>query len=550
MGRLENQGSGLLALALVACANQATQTPIESEDHPSAPSATESPGPAAPVVVASMPPRQVLPFQHGSPVAAIDWSSDGTLLMTSALDGAIRVFGASDGQLRGVVHRGRTGLPPVARFSPSGDRIAVGDRDVLVYSSVPGPAPSAGWGPSTVLRRGEAANPVRSLAWSPDGRWLISHGPARDSSGEARQQLMLWDARDGSPRPLPDFEPVAHAPSLRLAFLDDDHVVVQWGTNATVVDRRRGATLRTWVLPRAFETLAVWNGEGVVADRRGFLLLDPDLERPVALAGTSAGPSEPNLLSIGRTLAVVGRGDGLTLHMLPNGESVGEASYPGIDWEEPPMRSRAVALQPSEARLAHAELSRIVLQRVPSLAPDGPEAVGHRAGPTALLWSADGRALASAGPHRVCMWQREGGEPRWCQTVATTGRPADRPHSLAWANSPDQLVVVAETWRATLETATGAIVDRDSTGEPSVTTDHGATDGTWLVRIPPPTLGPAVFPVVIHATSGERRATLDVTGSLGYLPQVATFSADGRWLALATPDTRIHVVDARRWLGD
>jgi len=104
----------------------------------------------------------VLWRHKGGPVRHLSWSADGKrLLIAGARHGAVHTLSGGATRLR--LHRGET--LGAAEFAPSGARLAL--------------AVTAG-GVTRITLRGaqaalsEAPERLRSLTWSPDGRWLVA----------------------------------------------------------------------------------------------------------------------------------------------------------------------------------------------------------------------------------------------------------------------------------------------------------------------------------------------------------------------------------------
>jgi hypothetical protein len=68
------------------------------------------------------------PFKHGGAVMWVEWSPDGTQLLTAGLSGEIKVWNSNTGQASEVMRAFAKGSAVVAHFSPNG-RLVVGRSD-------------------------------------------------------------------------------------------------------------------------------------------------------------------------------------------------------------------------------------------------------------------------------------------------------------------------------------------------------------------------------------------------------------------------------------
>jgi serine/threonine protein kinase/WD40 repeat protein len=112
-------------------------------------------------------------------------------------------------------------------FSPSGDTLAVGDVDniVRVYSSTTGEL-------STSMKPEGWNGAITTLAYSPDGRWLASHG----AGGQISEEVIVWNVPSGE-----RVSVLPHSRGVRdVAFTPDgasllvagaDQVLQQWNTS-------------------------------------------------------------------------------------------------------------------------------------------------------------------------------------------------------------------------------------------------------------------------------------------------------------------------------
>ena len=144
------------------------------------------------------------------------FSPDGTKLASTGSDRKVLLWDMTDAVPLGHrLSRPQTEVPAVA-FSPDGLTLATLDQSgVIMLWDVTSRRPARG--PLVIPRPGGL---VRSLAFSPDGRWLIAGGaPRRRESAVERiseAQLFRWDVTSNY---LPVGEPLsAHDEIVKIAF--------------------------------------------------------------------------------------------------------------------------------------------------------------------------------------------------------------------------------------------------------------------------------------------------------------------------------------------
>nr|BBH95606.1 hypothetical protein KTA_38050 [Thermogemmatispora argillosa] len=145
--------------------------------------------------------------RHTSPLEAASWAADGQTIATSSTGGLVRVWRADDAQeVHGYYQDGQMTLRTLA-FAPTGMQLAVGGDDGLIRL----------WNGLSCQRQQADAfgtrcidqpqrlrlhtQPLRTLAWSPDGKLLASAG----NDGilavwyPTRSQMPLFTVRVGMP---------------------------------------------------------------------------------------------------------------------------------------------------------------------------------------------------------------------------------------------------------------------------------------------------------------------------------------------------------------
>ncbi|MES2153027.1 MAG: caspase family protein [Pseudomonadota bacterium] len=133
---------------------------------------------------------------YAGPVGSLDFDARNRLLSASQ-DGSLRLYGLGADGLRRLAKASAPGgaQPESARFSPSGEQVAVGFADTTKVSVLRGADLVFAYAPLTPAA---SAGDLRSVAWSADGSTLYAAG--RYVSG-TRQVIRAWpDAGRGLPR--------------------------------------------------------------------------------------------------------------------------------------------------------------------------------------------------------------------------------------------------------------------------------------------------------------------------------------------------------------
>jgi len=373
---------------------------------------------------------------HVGAVTSLAWAPNGQHLVSSGVDGTVRLWTSSGAPVR-VVSQQRVGVYQVA-FDPEGTRIASAGGD--------GVARVFGLDGKQQVAFTKHNSPVRCIAWSPDGQWL--------ASGDNNRTVRLWQA-DGNPgsvlaghfgpvvaiawspdgkqivsasRGVPDPQDSRNVATLRLWGADGtsgpvlrghtrDIVCVEWDPTsqyfASVSDdrtvriwNRDGQSKQVFRMPNNEQRALAWSPDGkqlAVVGRYSVQVLDASDGTVVSTLGGDAylqfsaldwKPDSQRLVTIGR--------DGMIRIWSTDGAS--SSAWRGK------YRGTAVAWSPDGDWIA-AGSYRPIIQFWKENGTAGPICQGHRNFIESLSWHPSGKRLASASRDgSVRLWDLDGSE--------------------------------------------------------------------------------------------------------------------------------------------
>jgi len=181
---------------------------------------------------------QIIFTRHAAPIESVSWAADGHTIASSSHGGVVRIWNAESGREVHPLYQDARLPMRAAAFAPIGMQLAVGGDDGVIrlwngllcqhISAVSG-------GPiclDTPKRLQSTRSPIRSLAWSPDARYLANGSDDGTFSlwdpAQAQEPLLTMPVRPGSAVLSLTWSPEG----LQLAAASGKTVIV-WNLHAT-----------------------------------------------------------------------------------------------------------------------------------------------------------------------------------------------------------------------------------------------------------------------------------------------------------------------------
>ncbi len=151
---------------------------------------------------------QTIFTRHTAPIESVTWAGDGQMIASSSHGGVVRVWSAESGQEVHPLYQDARLPMRAAAFAPIGLQLGVGGDDgvIRLWQGLLCQHTGAGNGEPICLdvpyRLQTSRSPIRSLAWSPDARYLASSGDDGTFSiwdpAQAQELLLTMPVQPGS----------------------------------------------------------------------------------------------------------------------------------------------------------------------------------------------------------------------------------------------------------------------------------------------------------------------------------------------------------------
>jgi WD domain, G-beta repeat len=180
---------------------------------------------------------QTIFTRHTAPIEAVSWATDGQTVASSSHGGVVRVWNAESGREVHPLYQDARLPMRAAAFAPTGTWLAVGGDDgimrlwngfVCQNTGVINDSPIC---IDTPMRLQSSHSPIRSLAWSPDARYLASSGDDGSFSlwdpAQSQKPLLTMSVQPGSA-----VHSLAWSPAGNQLATASGKIVIVWDLHA------------------------------------------------------------------------------------------------------------------------------------------------------------------------------------------------------------------------------------------------------------------------------------------------------------------------------